>query len=71
LPTLELEDSDKGLWLEFTKWLAQFAGLPLEIIANSAVLPEKAPKSDYILSTLAGVDFVSPIADEVKLQRLV
>jgi hypothetical protein len=34
------------------------------------VQPEKAPKSDYILGVWAREDFVSPVADEVKLQRL-
>ena len=46
----ELEDSDNSPWLRWTKWPAQFAGLPLDIIAASAVQPGKgALKSDYVL----------------------
>jgi Orsellinic acid/F9775 biosynthesis cluster protein D len=67
----ELEDSDNSPWLRWTQWPAQFAGLPLDIIAASAVQPEKAPKSDYVLGNWAGEQFVSPVADEVKLQQLV
>jgi len=46
----ELEDSDNSPWLRFTHWPTQFAGLPLDIITASAVQPEKAPKSDYVLN---------------------
>jgi hypothetical protein len=67
----ELENSDDSSWLRYTQWPAQFASLPLDIIAASAVLPEKAPQGDYILGTWAAEDFVSPVADEVKLQQLV
>jgi hypothetical protein len=63
----ELEDSDNSPWLRWTKWPAQFAGLPLDIITASAVRPQKAPKSDYVLGVWAGEHFVSPVADEVKL----
>jgi Orsellinic acid/F9775 biosynthesis cluster protein D len=69
----ELEDSDNSDWLRWNQWPAQFAGLPLDIIAASAVQPEKgkAPTSDYILGPWAREHFISPIADEVKLQQLV
>ena len=43
----------------------------MEIIAATAVLPKKAPQSDYILGIWAGEQLVSPVADEVKLQRLI
>jgi hypothetical protein len=69
----ELEDSDNSPWLRWTQWPTQFAGLPLDIIAASAIQPEKkkALKSDYVLGAWAGEQFVSPVADEVKLQQLV
>jgi hypothetical protein len=42
--------------------------LPLDIIAASAVqLDRKALESDYVLGDWAGEQFVSPLADEVKL----
>ena len=43
----------------------------MEIIAATAVLPKKAPQSDYILGIWAGEQLVSPVADEVKLQQLI
>jgi hypothetical protein len=68
----ELEDSDNSDWLRWTQWPVQFAGLPLDIIAASAVQPEKtALEGDCVLGKRAGADFVSPVADEVKLQQLV
>jgi hypothetical protein len=66
-----LENSQDSSWLRCTQWPAQFAGLSLEIIAATAVLPEKAPQSDRILGPFAGEQFLSPVADEVKLQQLV
>ena len=66
-----LENSQDSSWLRCTQWPAQFAGLSLEIIAATAVLPEKAPQSDRILGPFAGEQFLSPVADEVKLRRLV
>jgi Orsellinic acid/F9775 biosynthesis cluster protein D len=46
----ELEDSDNSEWLRWNQWPTQFAGLPLDIIAASAVQPKKeALESDYKL----------------------
>jgi hypothetical protein len=42
------EDSQDSPWLRCTKWPAQFAGRSLEIIAATAVLPQKTPQSDRI-----------------------
>jgi hypothetical protein len=67
----QLENSQDSSWLRCTQWPAQFAGLSLEIIAATVVLPKKAPQSDYILGVWAGEQLVSPVADEVKLQRLI
>lgn len=60
----ELEDSDNSPWLRWTQWPAQFAGLPLDVIAASAVQPGKgALKDEYVLRDHAGEPFVSCIAD--------
>jgi hypothetical protein len=68
----ELEDSNSSLWLQFTQWPAQFAGLPLDVIATSAVQPgKKPPKTEFVLGNWDGEPWVSPLADEVKLQQLV
>ena len=67
----QLENSQDSVWLRCTQWPAQFAGLSLEIIAATAVLPKKAPQSNYILGVWAGEQLASLAADEDKLRRLV
>lgn len=66
----ELGDANNSLWLRWTKWPTQFAGLPLDIITESAVQPERNPEGDYLLGDWAGTRFVSPVADEIRLQQL-
>jgi Orsellinic acid/F9775 biosynthesis cluster protein D len=64
------EDPETNSWLRWTQWHTQFAGLSLEIITRSAVVPQWLPDSDYALRTWAGETFLSPVADEIKLFRL-
>ena len=68
-----LEDWETSPWLRWTNWPAQFAGLPLDVIAASAVQPEKRLRfpADRVLGTWAGEALVSPAANERRLQKLV
>jgi hypothetical protein len=66
-----LPDPESNTWLRWTQWPAQFASLPLDVVANSAVQPKKALDSDYILGAWAGDVLKSPLANEVKLLQLV
>jgi hypothetical protein len=67
----QFENSQDSEWLRCTQWPAQFAGLSLEIIAATAVLPKKASRGDHVLGIWAGEQLASPAADEDKLRRLV
>jgi hypothetical protein len=63
-----LPDPESNTWLRWTQWPAQFASLPLDVVANSAVQPKKALDSDYILRAWARDVLKSPLANEVKLR---
>ena len=65
------EDSETNVWLRWTQWPTQFTGLSLEIITRSAVVPQSLPDSNYAMGAWAGETFLSLIADEIKLFRLV
>ncbi|KAF7959266.1 hypothetical protein EAE96_002780 [Botrytis aclada] len=67
----ELESSSSTTtWLDYTTWPTQFADRPLQILVNTASLPARNCRSDYMLGTWKNSDLKSRKSDELKICRL-